>query len=127
MFSGVYELPFSLGKPFLGNASGPVNQLAGGLEVVATALNQSGFPFQETAGRLLIRDSSSGGGDPRGDGLVEVLKTRVSYRLIDPGSEWRLHREWYQRSAMGELLGRAGEAIELQRSEERRVGKECRS
>ena len=29
----------------------------------------------------------------------------VAYRLIDPGSEWRLHREWYVRSAMGALLG----------------------
>ena len=27
------------------------------------------------------------------------------YRLIDPGSEWRLHRQWYERSAMGDLLG----------------------
>jgi hypothetical protein len=25
--------------------------------------------------------------------------------LIDPGSEWRLHRQWYERSAMGDLLG----------------------
>jgi transposase len=29
----------------------------------------------------------------------------VCYRLIDPGSEWRLHRQWYEQSAMGELLG----------------------
>jgi transposase len=28
----------------------------------------------------------------------------VAYRLIDPGSEWRLHRDWYARSAMGDLL-----------------------
>ena len=34
-----------------------------------------------------------------------VLKTLVSYRLLDPGSEWRLHRYWYDRSAMGDLLG----------------------
>ncbi|MEA2726531.1 MAG: hypothetical protein QOF70_1006, partial [Acetobacteraceae bacterium] len=31
--------------------------------------------------------------------------TLVAYRLIDPGSEWRLHRQWYERSAMGDLLG----------------------
>lgn len=49
-----------------------------------------------------------------GTDWLEVLKTLVSYRLISPGSEWRLHREWYQRSAMGDLLGRSGEAIELQ-------------
>jgi transposase len=36
---------------------------------------------------------------------LNVLKTLVAYRLIDPGSEWRLHRLWYERSAMGDLLG----------------------
>jgi len=25
--------------------------------------------------------------------------------LIDPGSEWRLHRQWFERSAMTDLLG----------------------
>jgi transposase len=34
-----------------------------------------------------------------------VLQTLVTYRLIDPGSEWRLHRYWYDNSAMGDLLG----------------------
>jgi transposase len=48
-----------------------------------------------------------------GTDWLDILKTLVSYRLIDPGSEWRLHREWYHRSAMGDLLGRTGEAIEL--------------
>jgi transposase len=33
-----------------------------------------------------------------------ILQTLVAYRLIDPGSEWRLHREWFERSAMGDLL-----------------------
>lgn len=33
-----------------------------------------------------------------------VLKTLTAYRLIDPGSEWRLHRLWYDRSAMADLL-----------------------
>jgi hypothetical protein len=36
---------------------------------------------------------------------LSILKTLVCYRLIAPGSEWRLHREWYSRSAMGDLLG----------------------
>ena len=27
------------------------------------------------------------------------------YRLLSPGSEWRLHREWYGRSALADLLG----------------------
>lgn len=34
-----------------------------------------------------------------------ILQTLVCYRLIDPGSEWRLHRLWFNRSAMGDLLG----------------------
>jgi Transposase DDE domain len=29
----------------------------------------------------------------------------VAYRLIAPGSEWRLHREWFERSALADLLG----------------------
>ena len=33
-----------------------------------------------------------------------VLQTLVSYRLLDPGSEWRLHRQWYRNSAMADLL-----------------------
>jgi hypothetical protein len=33
-----------------------------------------------------------------------ILQTLCVYRLIDPGSEWRLHREWFERSALGELL-----------------------
>ena len=34
-----------------------------------------------------------------------VVQTLVCYRLIDPGSEWRLHRLWFDQSAMGDLLG----------------------
>jgi len=34
-----------------------------------------------------------------------ILQTLVCYRLIDPGSEWRLHRLWFDQSAMGDLLG----------------------
>jgi hypothetical protein len=36
---------------------------------------------------------------------LHVLKTLVTYRLIDPGSEFRLHRLWYDRTAMADLLG----------------------
>jgi transposase len=35
----------------------------------------------------------------------EVLLILVVYRLLSPGSEWRLHREWYGRSALPDLLG----------------------
>jgi hypothetical protein len=41
----------------------------------------------------------------QGTRWLNVLKTLVAYRLIDPGSEWRLHRQWHERTAMGELLG----------------------
>ncbi len=40
-----------------------------------------------------------------GTDWLNVLKTLVAYRLIDPGSEWRLHRHWFEHSAMGDLLG----------------------
>jgi len=33
-----------------------------------------------------------------------VLQTLTTYRLIDPGSEWRLHREWFKNSALADLL-----------------------
>jgi hypothetical protein len=35
----------------------------------------------------------------------QVLLVLVAYRLIAPGAEWRLHRAWYGRSAMADLLG----------------------
>jgi hypothetical protein len=38
----------------------------------------------------------------RWDQILQVLAT---YRLISPGSEWRLHREWFGNSAMADLLG----------------------
>jgi len=41
----------------------------------------------------------------KGTGWLNVLKTLVSYRLLDPGSEWRLHRDWFKTSAMADLLG----------------------
>lgn len=34
-----------------------------------------------------------------------ILQTLCCYRFIDPGSEWRLHRLWFEQSAMGDLLG----------------------
>ena len=42
---------------------------------------------------------------------LNILKTLVCYRLISPGSEWRLHRQWYRQSAMGDLLGEDVEVI----------------
>ena len=52
-----------------------------------------------------------GSGAPRlpasrqGTRWLDVLKIQVCYQLIDPGSEWRLHRHWYEHSALRDLLG----------------------
>ena len=35
----------------------------------------------------------------------QVLAVLAAYRLIAPGSEWRLHRQWFDQSAMADLLG----------------------
>lgn len=44
-------------------------------------------------------------GSRKGTEWLHVLKTLVTYRLLDPGSEWRLHRDWFKTSAMADLLG----------------------
>src|SRR5246500_1973371 len=35
----------------------------------------------------------------------QVLQVLATYRLIAPGSEWRLHRQWFGNTAMADLLG----------------------
>lgn len=35
----------------------------------------------------------------------KVLRILVTYRLLAPGSEWRLHRQWFETTALGDLLG----------------------
>ena len=35
----------------------------------------------------------------------KVLRLLVVNRLLDPGSEFRVHRQWFDQTAMGELLG----------------------
>jgi transposase len=50
----------------------------------------------------------------QGTRWLNILKTLVCYRLIQPGSEWQLHREWYGNSAMGDLLGEEGETVPYQ-------------
>ena len=45
--------------------------------------------------------------DPRQWGAcwLAILRILACYRLIDPGSEWRLHRHWHEHSALRDLLG----------------------
>ena len=45
---------------------------------------------------------------------LNVLKILVCYRLIEPGSEWRLHRDWYGKNAMGDLLGEDRKVVPYQ-------------
>ena len=61
----------------------------------------------ELWGQLALDDFWSARLPPSRQGTrwLSVLKTLVAYRLIDPGSEWRLHRQWYEQTAMGDLLG----------------------
>jgi transposase len=40
-----------------------------------------------------------------GTDWAAVLRILTIYRLLAPGSEWRLHREWFARSALADLLG----------------------
>ena len=41
----------------------------------------------------------------KGTRFDRVLFVLVAYRLLSPGSEWRLYRHWFERSALGDLLG----------------------
>jgi transposase len=42
-----------------------------------------------------------------------VLQILVVSRLLDPGSEWRLYRHWFEHSAMADLLGADEELAEI--------------
>src|SRR5579862_9207960 len=41
----------------------------------------------------------------KGTRWSDVLFVLVAYRLLSPGSEWRLHRHWFERTALADLLG----------------------
>ena len=42
-----------------------------------------------------------------------IIQALCGYRLMEPGSEWRLHRHWYEKSAMADLLGAGFELAEI--------------
>lgn len=42
----------------------------------------------------------------------KVLRLLVIYRLLSPGSEWRLHRQWFATTALGDLLGVDARAVQ---------------
>ena len=39
-----------------------------------------------------------------GTDWTKVLQVLTIYRLLDPGSEWRLHRDWFESTALADLL-----------------------
>jgi hypothetical protein len=43
----------------------------------------------------------------------QVLFVLVAYRLLAPGSEWRLHREWFDKTALADLLGSDASLAEI--------------
>ena len=49
----------------------------------------------------------------KGTRWLNVLKTLVFYRLLDPGSEWRLHRQWFEASAMADVLGEDVDLVQI--------------
>ena len=44
------------------------------------------------------------GGTREGTDWEKVLRTLTIYRLLSPGSEWRLHRHWFATTALPDLL-----------------------
>ena len=45
------------------------------------------------------------GGTREGTDWEKVLRIVTIYRLLSPGSEWRLHRQWFGTTALPDLLG----------------------
>jgi transposase len=45
----------------------------------------------------------------------KILQVLAIYRLISPGSEWKLHRHWFDHSALGDLLGSNFDLAEIHR------------
>jgi hypothetical protein len=42
-----------------------------------------------------------------------IAQALSCYRLMEPGSEWRMHRHWYEKSAMADLMGAGFELVEI--------------
>ena len=51
--------------------------------------------------------------EPQRDALEFDRKGLRCYQLIEPGGEWKLYRYWYEKSAMGDLLGAGFELAEI--------------
>ena len=42
----------------------------------------------------------------------KVLRIMTIYRLLSPGSEWLLHRRWFGTTALADLVGVDGRAVQ---------------
>ena len=95
-------------------------------EVVQVRLRELGAASSAPVGGVLVSvlscgssssSMSSGRGTcwraDKGTRWLNVFKTLVFYQLIDPGSEWRLHRQWYEHSAMSDVLGEGDELVQI--------------
>jgi transposase len=49
----------------------------------------------------------------KGTSWARILQTLVIYRLLSPGSEWRLHRHWFLQSALADVLGGDFSLVEI--------------
>ncbi|MGH7996111.1 MAG: hypothetical protein ACREFX_07155, partial [Opitutaceae bacterium] len=47
-----------------------------------------------------------------GTAWEKVVRILAIYRLLSPGSEWRLHRHWFETTALADLLGVDGRAVQ---------------
>jgi hypothetical protein len=76
----------------------------GGL--LAGAASVAGVAARSVLGRASAAEpqepAPAEAGGTRWDQELFVL---VAYRLLAPGSEWRLHRHWFERTALADLLG----------------------
>ena len=52
------------------------------------------------------------GGTREGTDWEKVLRIVTIYRLLSPGSEWRLHRQWFGTTALPDLLGVEERAVQ---------------
>src|ERR1700745_428031 len=97
-----------------------VGRVLAGTEAVARAAARS--VLVDTTGSEPQRACPRESGGTHWDQVLFVL---VAYRLLAPGSEWRLHREWFPRSALADLLGedaRLAEIHKLYRCHDRLLG-----
>jgi len=49
----------------------------------------------------------------KGTRWAQILQVLVTQRLLAPGSEWHLHRDWFGRTALADLLGGDGGLAEI--------------